>query len=84
MSRSVFKNRPKVFSGTPAWKKAQSSAPAEDSTTATQTPAEMPIPLPTASHKKLAISGNLPSTSNSCEPYEYTCRQASWDSAHRL
>lgn len=69
MSRSVFKNRPKVFSDTPAWKKAQSSTPAED---ATPTPAEMPIPLPTASHKKLAISGNLPSTSKSCEPYEYT------------
>ena len=66
MSRSVFKKRPRRFFGTPAWKEARVS-PSSSSTPAGDSPAERPLPIPTASSKKLALSGNLPSTSRDCD-----------------
>lgn len=62
------KKRPRRFFGTPTARRASAgstphSPGAEEAVTPVQTPEERPIPLETASSKKLAISRSFPSSS---------------------
>ncbi len=71
MSR-VFKKRPKVFFGTQRFKMIPTRPPShppevDEAESHAEAPAERPIPVETASSKKLAISPQCPSSSGPSE-----------------